>query len=88
MAGKVGNVVLEKAGHLAPFEDVKGCAEAGKEWLERWVTGWREEEQRERERRSRKSEGGDMRRVSEEWVKGVKGDPRTERPVEVRREKL
>jgi pimeloyl-ACP methyl ester carboxylesterase len=70
-AGKVKEVVLPKSGHLAPMEDVNGCAEATFAWLcsvaERWKTrearflaSWEEQSLKEKAT------------VSSEWVEKVK----------------
>lgn len=86
----VKKVVLEKAGHLCVFErqGLGPCVDATADWIERWFFDtWRPEEAYWRERRSRKSEGGEMLRVSEEWKRAVKL-PLTAPRSKLRAEKL
>lgn len=90
-APTVEKVVLEKAGHLCVFEReaLVQCVEAGAKWIRRWYfQGWKREEAFWRTYRSKKSEGREMWKVSEEWKKAVRLPTDTPRWTAQREKKL
>ena len=78
--GRVKKVVIEKAGHLVPLEEVGTCAAFAAEWLGKWYHQWTAEEEALKLQRNRKSERG-MLVVSDEWKKLVRNDGSATRPV-------
>ncbi|MCJ1250585.1 hypothetical protein MMC30_007813 [Trapelia coarctata] len=79
-AGKVEKVVVEGAGHMAPFEKVQKCATVIARWLEKCVRNFEVDESFLKEHDSGKSER-DMLVVSKQWLKNVRQKVNTARPI-------
>ncbi|KAL9621986.1 MAG: hypothetical protein Q9160_003648 [Pyrenula sp. 1 TL-2023] len=89
---QVKKAVLEEVGHLCVFEQqgLGKCAQVGAEWIQQWFFGqWRTEETFWQQYSSRKSEDGQMWRISNEWKKNVLDvPPDAPRPGGARNDKL
>jgi hypothetical protein len=69
--GCVKEILLPKAGHLFPFENVSGAAEACATWLEDRIGAWRVMEREWQEKRQAMEKKGHLV-LSEEWYKHVR----------------
>ena len=81
-AGKVEKEVVEKGGHLLPFENVQRCASLVAPWLERQIEDFMIMERFFQDHDSGKSEH-DMMEVSKLWLQNVRlkaREKRTDRP--------
>ena len=76
--GKVEKEVVEKGGHLLPFENVQKCASLLALWLEKQIEDFKTVERLLQEHDSGKSEH-DMRKVSKLWLQNVRLKPREKR---------
>lgn len=76
--GRVKGIVLGKNGHLVAMEAVEACADATAAWLGTELKRWREEDDRNMQGWSQKSQR-DKLVVSEEWKRRViQGSPARE----------
>lgn len=79
-AGKVERIVVKGHGHMVPCTFVRGCAEYAADWLGRWLTQYKADEDFYRNHDSKKSARG-MLVVSDEWKKRVRESSSVTRPV-------
>ncbi|RAH75552.1 putative toxin biosynthesis protein [Aspergillus aculeatinus CBS 121060] len=78
--GKVEKAVLGSGSHMLVVEEVGWCAERMARWLGGWFARYEAEERFWGGYRSKKSEGGEMVRASEEGFEASVGDLGEERP--------
>lgn len=78
-AGRVKAIVMEKAGHLVPFEKVSETAQNIQRWMDEELKRYWLDEEFHKNYQSRKSEDG--RVLSKEWMKGVQLKSDARRPV-------
>lgn len=77
-AGKVEKEVVEKGGHLLPFENVQKCASLLAPWLEKQIEDFKTVERFFQDHDSGKSKH-DMMEVSKLWLQNVRLKPREKR---------
>ncbi|KAL8243776.1 hypothetical protein R6Q59_010034 [Mikania micrantha] len=74
--GKVDSVTMKGVGHLAPMEDVAGCADVVAAWIGREYRGWRSDwEERDRVWVKGK-ELREKQEVEQEWKDKMGGSPK------------
>ena len=78
-AGTVQKVIMEKTGHFAPFQAVSKCAEIIRDWMEKELERYRQDEEFYNTHQSRKSESSNI--LSKEWLKAVRLDSAIKRPT-------
>ena len=77
-AGKVEKEVVQKGGHMLPFENSQECASLLAPWLEKQIEDFQTVEKFIGEHVSGRSERN-MLAVSEQWLKNVRMKPREKR---------
>ena len=77
-AGNVEKEVVEKCGHMLPFENVQQCASILALWLEKQMKDYNATEEFLQEHDSGRSEPG-MMKVSKLWLQNVRLKPREKR---------
>lgn len=70
-SGQVERYVFENNGHMAPLEDVGGCANALGEWIGRRISQFKEDEEIVRRYDMERSEN-EMSVISKKWMEMVK----------------
>jgi hypothetical protein len=81
-ARRVKEIVIDKAGHLVPFEKVSETAHNIRRWMDEELKRYLLDEEFHKTYQSHKSEGG--RIVSNEWMKGVELNSDAQRPAKER----
>ena len=77
----VEHKILPERGHFTMFEDPEESAGACVDYLSRWTVEWRQEEEFLQGVSKEMSEGGQGRKMSEDWIKMVEGSVTALRPV-------
>ena len=71
-AGRVSEKVMDKLGHLPPFENPKRTAREVSNWFDKELSRYKQEAKVLRETKSLKSRNGEMMEVSDTWKEMVK----------------
>lgn len=82
-AGMVEKEVVDEAAHMVPFEKVQECGGIISRWLDRQIQTFDADQRFYRDYKSGKSER-EMLVVSKDWLKGVRQNADTKRPMKER----